>query len=56
VCTPDEVSGSLKRRVRSSSQRSSGQGSSAHTGAQGGARVQAAGTSTGPHIAHESGD
>jgi len=26
------------------------------TGAQGGARVQAAGTSTGPHIAHESGD
>ena len=29
VCTPDEVSGSRKRRVRSSSQRSSGQGSSA---------------------------
>jgi hypothetical protein len=29
VCTPDEVSGSRKRRVRSSSQTSSGQGSSA---------------------------
>ena len=29
VCTPDEVSGSRKCRVRSSSQRSSGQGSSA---------------------------